>query len=312
MSFQIFKNSIFIFLILLIPFFLTGCKLNLFDKTFSDKDDEIQKELVELVKKEYGHKIEVKIVNKTIGVYFPVNNLLENDEAKEKKLNEETAKKIDRVIFLTHRVALSSNKKLDFYIVIATDMKSGYALSIIGYFFDVHRIRLLDISKDEFSQRLLKGLNKNSEAINDWDGKHFKIEEIFLPNFLAAQIAQRIKIVASEKKNDSEKNKFFYSWFQEKKPNEKFEAKEIQWGLKDKIFTFVLEILDYQEKNVQETFNLILKTTAHVLRAYDFDYNAARIIIKSKNENKKIFFINKKDLELFRKGKIKIENLISE
>lgn len=99
--------------------------------------------------------------------------------------------------------------------------------------------------------------------------------------------------------------------FEDKKLEEKFEAKEIKWGLKDKIFTFVLEIPNYQEKNIKEIFSLILKTTAEVLSAYDFDYNATRIIIKSKNENKKIFFINKKDLELFRKGKTKIEELIN-
>lgn len=294
--------------IIAILFLLTGCKLN-FNQTFSDKDEEIKKELIELTKKEYGHDIKVNIVNKTIDVYFPVNNLLKDDKAEEKKLNEEIAKKIDRVIFLIHRVALSSDKKLDFYVATVADMENGNELSIIGYFPDVLKVRLLNISKNEFSQRLIKGLNKNSKAIDDWEGKNFKIEEIFLPNFLAGQIAQRIKMAVS--KNSSGENKKNFFWFQEKKPKEIFEAKEIQWGLKDKIFFFVLEIPDYQEKNIQEIFNLILKTTAHVLWAYDFDYSATRVLIKSKNENKKIFFINKKDLELFRKGGIKIEELIN-
>ncbi|MEK7166819.1 MAG: hypothetical protein AAB732_00145 [Patescibacteria group bacterium] len=304
-------QTLIIFLFLL--FFslaLTGCKLNLLNKTFSDKDEEIKKQLIELVKKEYNYDIKTKIINKTIGVYFPVNNLLEDNKAEEKKLNKEIAKKIDRVIFLTHRVALSSDKKLDFYIIIAADMESGNELSLIGYFPDVPKVRLLDISKDEFFQRLLKGLNNNSEAIGDLEGKNFKIEEIFLPNFLAAQIAQRIKF-ANLQDNLKENSKSFF-WFQDKNPKEKFEAKEIQWGLKDKIFTFVLEIPDYQAKNIREIFSLILKTTAHVLHSYDFDYSAARILIKNNNGNEKIFFINKQNLELFRKGKIKIEELISE
>lgn len=307
-----FKKFIFLFLIIFIPFLLTGCKWDLSKKTFSEKNEEIEKELITLTKKEYNHDIKVKIINKTIDVYFPLTNLLEDDKAEEKKLNKETAKKIDRVIFLTHRVALSSNKDLNFYVITVADMENGEELSVIGYFYDVHRVRLLDISKDEFSQRLLKGLNKNLEAIGDWEGKSFKIEEIFLPNFLATQIAQRIKVATFKKeKEKSIENNFFFSLFQDKKPKEKFEAKEIQWGLKDKIFTFVLEISDYQIKNSQEIFNLILKTTAHVLRAYDFDYNACRILIKNENKNKKIFFIDKKDLELFRKGKIKIEELIN-
>jgi hypothetical protein len=345
MFFQISKNSIFIFLILLLPLLLTGCKLNLltrqnashiiaetnnlnaqetlpkikntntwwnklFNQTFSDKDEKIKKELIELTKKEYGHDIKVKIINKTIGVYFPVNNLLDNqtgDQNTEPLFNKEIAKKIDRVIFLTHRVALSSDKKLDFYVITTTDIKSGDELSIIGYFPDVLKVRLLNISKGEFSQRLINGLNKNPQAIDDWEGKNFKIEEIFLPNFLVGQIAQRIKI-ATTKKDLKEKNFF---WFQKKETKRTFETKKIQWGLKDKIFTFVLEIPNYQKENTREIFNLILKTTAHVLWAYDFDYNATYILIKNKNENKKIFFINKKDLELFRKEKIKIENLIN-
>jgi len=299
-----------IFLILFILFLLTGCTLNLSKQTFSNTNDGIKKELIELVKKEYNHNINVEIFNKTINVYFPVNNLLKDNKAKEKELNKKTAEKIDRIIFLIHRVAFSSDNNLDFYVITTTDMETGNELLLIGYFYDVYRVRLLNISKGEFSQRLVNGLNENIEAINDWDGKFFKTKEIFLPDFLASQIAQRIRIATSKEKNKLENNKFFSYLLQDKKPEEKFEAKKIQWGLKDKIFTFVLEIPDYQEKNAQEVFNLILKTTAHVLYSYDFDYNAVRILVRSKSVDKKIFFINKKELELFRKEKIKIENLI--
>lgn len=209
MFFRTSKIFIFLFLIILLPLSLTGCKSNLFNKTFSDKDEEIKKELIELAKKEYNSDIKVKIINKTIGVYFPVKKLLEDDKAEEKKLNKETAEKIDRVIFLIHRVALSSNKDLDFYTVVVVDMESGEELSIAGYFYDVYRARLSDISKGEFSKRLLQGLNKNPKAINDWEGKNFEMKEIFLPDFLAIQIAQRIKIATLKKKDEPEKNNFF-------------------------------------------------------------------------------------------------------
>ncbi|PKL72074.1 hypothetical protein CVV26_03075 [Candidatus Kuenenbacteria bacterium HGW-Kuenenbacteria-1] len=310
MFFRSFKIFIFIFIIIVLPVLVTGCKWDLSKKTFSSKNEEIKKELMELVKKEYKYNVKVEIINKTIGVYFPLSNLLEDDKAEEKKLNKEVAEKIDHVIFLTHRVALSSDNNLDFYVIKTVDMENGNELSVVGYFYDVYRARLANISKGEFSQRLLKGLNKNDKIINDWEGKNFKMNEIFLPDFLATQIAQRIKIATTKKKDETEKNNFFSFVFEDKKLKEKFEAKEIQWALKDKIFTFVLEIPDYQEENVQEIFNLILKTTADVLYAYDFDYSATRILIKNKTENKKIFFINKKDLELFRNRKIKIEELI--
>ncbi|MEK9130110.1 MAG: hypothetical protein AAB526_01800 [Patescibacteria group bacterium] len=306
------KKIIFAFFILIILFSFTGCKLDLSKKTFSNKNEEIKKELVELIKKEYEYTVKVEITGKTIGVYFPVDNLLEDSKAEEKKINKDVAEKIDRIIFLVHRVVLSSDNNLEFYTVVTVDMKSGEQLLITGYFYDVIRARLENISRGEFSQRLLKGLDKNDKMIGDWDGKNFKIDEIFLPNFLVNQIVQRIRVATFKEKDIPEENNFFSLFFKDKKPEEKFEAKDVKWGLENKIFTFVLEIPDYQVENAREIFGCILNSTVDTLYSYDFDYNAVRIFVGNKDETKKIFFINKKDLELFRKKKIKIENLINE
>lgn len=158
--------------IFLLAFALTGCS-----QTYPG--DQVKESIQEICKKEYGiENIEVKTAGTTIGVYLPIKKLFATDfkEALIKKDGAalenlfqpapEALDQVEDVLFSISRVLLSTDQKFQFYILQATDVeRTGLQLVLSGYVDDIKRVRLWDISRDEYRKRIMHELRLNRAVI---------------------------------------------------------------------------------------------------------------------------------------------------
>lgn len=141
--------------------------------------DKIKEALLEICRTEYGvDDLDVKIVDKTIGVYLPLKKLFASDfkdavsGGKIKNIetlfepSPEALDKVEDVLFSISRVILSTDRPIDFYVLKATDVEStGLQLVLKGYINDIKRVRVWDISRDEYRKRVIHELKLNQTVI---------------------------------------------------------------------------------------------------------------------------------------------------
>lgn len=141
----------------------------------------VKESIQEICRKEYGiENIDVKIVGRTIGVYLPVKKLFATDlkEALTKgnakladvenlfRPSPEALDQVEDVLFSISRVLLSTDLKLQFYLLQATDVyETGLQLVLAGYVDDIKRVRLWDISREEYRKRVLHEIRLNRAAV---------------------------------------------------------------------------------------------------------------------------------------------------
>ena len=154
-------------------FFLAGC-----DKA-TYPEDKVESGIKEICKSEYKiDDVEVKFAGSTIGVFLPLKKLFQTDIRQEilsgqisnlESLFEpepEAMDQLENVLFTISRVLLSSDRKLDFYILQAADVEStGLQLVLMGFMDDVRRVRLWDISRNEYRKRVLHELKFNRSVL---------------------------------------------------------------------------------------------------------------------------------------------------
>lgn len=141
----------------------------------------IKEAIQEICSTEYGiEKIDIKITGRTIGVFLPIKKLFVMD-LKEVltqsggKIEEmenlfqpapEALDQVEDVLFSISRVLLSTERKLDFYVLQATDVENtGLQLVLYGYVNDIKRVRLWDISREEYRKRILHELRLNRAVV---------------------------------------------------------------------------------------------------------------------------------------------------
>ncbi len=153
-------------------FMFSGCG----KETYSEA--RIAQELVDICRKEYKIEgVQVKAVGTTIGVYLPLKNLFSTNfkevlaASKLKNLesllqpSQEALDKVEDVLFTTSRVVLSTDKKVDFYVLQATDTETGLQLVLTGYVDDIKRVRLWDIPRSEYRKRVFHDLKIDRTAV---------------------------------------------------------------------------------------------------------------------------------------------------
>ncbi|MDD5671788.1 MAG: hypothetical protein PHN49_09125, partial [Candidatus Omnitrophica bacterium] len=141
--------------------------------------DQLKEALQKICIDEYGiENVDAKVVDKTIGVYLPLNKLFITDfgdvlkGGKIKNIDSlfepspEALDKVEDVLFSLSRVILSTDRSLDFYVLQATDVaKTGLQLTLTGYIDDIKRVRLWDISRNEYRKRVLHELRLNQAVL---------------------------------------------------------------------------------------------------------------------------------------------------
>jgi hypothetical protein len=143
--------------------------------------------LQEIALKEYKiPHIEVEFVGTTLGVFLPLEKLFSAD-LKEALMSgkvtdmenlfqptEEAIDKVENILFSMSRIMLSTDKKIEFYYLQATDVeKSGMDLTFIGQIDDLKRVRFWDIPRSEYRKRIIHDLHMNRAALWHRPVRHF-------------------------------------------------------------------------------------------------------------------------------------------
>ncbi|MFZ5802217.1 MAG: hypothetical protein ACOY3K_03775 [Candidatus Omnitrophota bacterium] len=176
------KNSLSLFFFIWAAGVLTGCGSS------SYPGDRLEQSIRDICAKEYQvYDVSVKVAGQTVGVFLPVSNLFSADFSDEKGLekaqdleslfqpSEEALDRIDDVLFTISRVIMSTDKNILFYILQVGDQKNpGIELLLTGNVDDIKRVRVWDISRDEYRKRVFHEIRFNQPLI--W---HQRIRRFF-------------------------------------------------------------------------------------------------------------------------------------
>jgi len=326
------KTKNFKFYIVLLPFTfllftLPGC-----GPTYPK--GKIEESILKLCKDEYKLDVKVETIGHTIAIYVPLPDLMDFTFAITKSASE----KINDVILSVSRVTLSTDAEFNFYCIIAHDVKMPeIQIVIIKSVDDVKRFLLNDISRNEYSKRMIVDLRLNpqsqkeraikevfqkmnldkkwqEEVMNDffrtepsslgeigyWNDR-FYIKDVNLPEFLADQIANRIRIEFKDDKvlADAYSIKSSKAFYNSKSGRAYFRIEilaESKWSG---------EAAGSMSEN--KVFGKTLEVASYVVHAYRFD-KFHYIEIENLSDNK-ILRVPRTALEEFRKKKVPIEDL---
>ncbi len=146
-----------------------------------------KEDLQKIAREEYGiPQIEVEFAGTTLGVFLPLDHLFAmdlkaalmsgsvTDMENLFQPTEEVIDKVEDILFSMSRVMLSTDKKINFYYLQATDVeKSGMDLTFIGQIDDLKRVRFWDIPRSEYRKRIIHDLHMNRAALWHRPVKHF-------------------------------------------------------------------------------------------------------------------------------------------
>lgn len=202
------------FLIILLLLAIPAC-----DKPTYSKE-RIKESLIKLCKDEYALDVSVRITGSTLGVLIPIDGLIDSDL----KLNKKAGEKIEDVALSMHRVTMSADSPPQTYSLVARDTKSiGAEFVLTGYVYDVVRVRLLDISRDEYHKRIIRDFRFNPcvageekirelfNALNENSPFAQNLKPLFYPIYaIGKDGSQKIEITEVLSKEISAQEALFY------------------------------------------------------------------------------------------------------
>jgi len=249
-----------------------------------------------LCEKEYNVKVEVVIEGSTMGVRMPIEGLFDADTF---QINTKSFDKITGVMLSASRVALSSDKSIDFYTVIAHDKKvPGAEVVMTRYIHDLRRFFLGDISRGEFTKRMVFDVRFNPQGIIDtWLGS-FTLKQYSLVDFMIAQIQRRIT-------DEFRENNDLVG---------KFKVVSCEGALDNETLSFVVDIsreglpmseLIHGKSWRDKVLELCMQKIAYAAYIYSFDEAASMQVINKFDDNQ--IKISKDEINRWRKRRIRID-----
>jgi len=249
-----------------------------------------------LCEKEYNVKVEVVIEGSTMGVRMPIEGLFDADTF---QINTKSFDKITGVMLSASRVALSSDKSIDFYTVIAHDQKvPGAEVVMTRYVHDLRRFFLGDISRGEFTKRMVFDVRFNPQGIIDtWLGS-FTLKQYSLADFMIAQMQRRIT-------DEFRENNDLVG---------KFKVVSCEGAFDNETLSFVVDIsreglpmseLIHGKSWRDKVLELCMQKIAYVAYIYSFE-EAADIQVINKFDDNQIK-ISKDEINRWRKRRIRID-----
>lgn len=297
--------------------------------------NKIEESIIKLCKNEYKIDIKVKIIEKMIAIYLPLEDLIDFTFMISKTASE----KINDVILSVSRVTLSTDAEFNFYCIIAHDVRiPEIQIVVIKSVDDVKRFMLNDISRTEYAKRMLVDIRLNPQAQKErtlkevlnkmsvdaaWQDKlmndffrseptalsdigywndRFYIKDISWAEFLAEQIANRIKFEFKENKELDETSSL--------------KSAKGAYGTKDTSHYLRIEILADRkwlkntddEKISENIFKAAMKVAYEVIHGYKFeDFDYVEILNQA---NGKILKVSKDDLKKYKPKKEKIGDMM--
>lgn len=244
-------------------FLLTGCFSSDFQPSYKEAD--IPANIKKICQEEYKLNVVPLRAGNTLWVYVPLDRLLHVEFSKnpDKVFDEEMQEKIRNIFSSISRVLLSSDKAPEFFVLDFADINLGLDYSLTVNLMDLKKSAAGGIHWSEVNKRYVFDFGQSKAAINDTSGKHLKIYDIKLPEFLIRQIAQRVRMI-----------------FQEEPIKKYFSLKGINSGFQDNKFIFGYtadQILEPQEKiNITRK---ILEIITYCFQTYEFK-DFSQVVIK--------------------------------
>jgi hypothetical protein len=150
---------------------------------------------------EYKIKVEARVVGKTLGALFFMDNALDNKGQLSKEVHEQMGK----VMQALTRVSLSTDLPLDYCTVILRDRVYANELIITRSVDDTKRANAEMIGVEESINRTVFG--QRHVEVNA-KNEPFVLKEILPPDFLADQVVQRVRYASAKDSKDETQTAF--------------------------------------------------------------------------------------------------------
>ena len=246
--------------------YLSGC-----GPKYTYPADKVAESVESLCKNDYGLEVRARVVGKTLGALYYVDDILDESGQIPRKIHEEMGKIMQDVT----RVALSTDRPLDFSVVVIRDRAHLNELVITRSVDDTKRANSDALGVEESINRTLFGQGKYQPG--EQGESAFVMKEVKLEDFLAEQIAQRIRLGFSK--------------------DIKEEAAALQpFVLVDGLFNrgdgpdderkFRFSVLSLKAEDPRETIIAVLKTVADVLGGYQYTHYTGIEVLDYLNRRK--------------------------
>ena len=296
--------------------------------------EKLKESIIKVCKNDYNIDVKVRIVGKTVAIYIPLEDLMDFTFA----LTKSASEKVNDVIMGVARVVLSTDAKVSFFCIIAHDVRiPEIQVIIIKSVDDVKRVSLGDISRGEYGKRILidvrlspqsqkersvkevfqkMGLDQKwqDQVMNDffrsepaalgdigyWNGR-FYVKDITQPEYMAEQMASRVKIEFRE-------NKALTDNFALKMSRGSYLSKGAERYFKLEILAEPRSFQNALNTDIADkVLQAAVRIAADVIHNYKFeDFNYIEIVNQS---DSRVLTVSKGMLEDFRKNKLKFGEL---
>jgi hypothetical protein len=213
--------------------------------------------LPRVIKSEMGFDVTAQVVGKTLWVYFPCSNLVDPEKM---TWNTSGLESIGKVMSVVHRVALSTDAKIDFLVTVGADNKHfGLEFIAIEYIPDLKEAMVERFSRGEYFLRSVREINQNPNSLKDPTGATRRYTDVTFDEFIGLQILHRAK------------NYFI----KDKKLSEVYEIKTSAWSQKFGIFKINVEFAKKRydltpEQAKIKPVNILAMIAAQVMKTYNY------------------------------------------
>ncbi len=175
--------------------FLSGCA-----QKVTYPSDSVTQSVEKICRDENDLYVQAQVAGKTLGAILYLKELVDSTGQVPKQVHEKMGKVMEAVT----RVGLSTDLQIDFCVVVIRDQKQGNELVITRALDDTKRANAEAVGIEESINRTLFGQGRYQPLPS---GKPpFKLQEVYLENFLADQIAQRIRFNFSKDSKNAPEN----------------------------------------------------------------------------------------------------------
>jgi hypothetical protein len=241
---------------------LVGCFSSDFSPSYKEAD--IPGAIKKICLEEHKLNVLPTRVGDTLWIYAPQQRLLHAEFGKnpEKVFDEELLDKARNILTSISRVLISSDKAPEFFVLVLSDINIGLDYSLTVNILDIKKSASGGIPWNEANKRYVLGFEQAGKAIGDTSGKHLKLYDIKLPEFLSRQIVQRVRIL-----------------FQEEPIKNYFSLKDVSAGFQNKIFTLEYSMVKKAEPPQKPNISKdIFHSIVYCFKSYDFkDFSQVEI-----------------------------------
>jgi hypothetical protein len=134
----------------------------------------------------------------TLKVHYAIKPIPEQEKIQKYKYNKKVMEQINNVWTVIRRVMFSidrSHKNApQFFCIVTSDIKNGFEIKELFYVRDMKKVSYDLISMGEYLHRVIQGSAISEAIIGDTEGIHLQYKDYTIEEFVAEQIAHRIKL----------------------------------------------------------------------------------------------------------------------